>query len=90
MADSFAADVVRDIFRWKLEGVSAADIADRLNRDGILPPMEYKKRQGMIKVCNAFLRERASCLECNGNTAYIEKPGLYGDTGAGEEHYAKL
>ena len=45
--DSFAADVVRDIFRWKLEGVSAADIADRLNRDGILPPMEYKKQQGM-------------------------------------------
>lgn len=47
VADSFAADVVRDIFRWKLEGVSAADIADRLNRDGILPPMEYKKQQGM-------------------------------------------
>ena len=45
--DSFAADVVRDIFRWKLEGVSAADIADRLNKDGILPPMEYKKQQGM-------------------------------------------
>lgn len=45
--DGFAADVVRDIFRWKLEGVSAADIADRLNKDGILPPVEYKKQQGM-------------------------------------------
>ncbi len=41
--DGFAADVVRDIFRWKLEGTSAADIADRLNRDGILPP-KVKRR----------------------------------------------
>ena len=45
--DSFAADVVRDIFRWKLEGISAADIAARLNKDGILSPLEYKSRQGM-------------------------------------------
>ena len=45
--DGFAADVVRDIFHWKLEGFSAADIADRLNKDGILQPMEYKKQQGM-------------------------------------------
>lgn len=47
IVDGFAANVVQDIFRWKLEGVSAADIADRLNRDGILSPMEYKKQQGM-------------------------------------------
>lgn len=39
--------LVRDIFRWKLEGISAGDIADRLNKDGILLPMEYKKQQGM-------------------------------------------
>lgn len=45
--DDFAADVVRDIYRWKLDGVSAGDIADRLNRDGILTPMDYKKSQGL-------------------------------------------
>lgn len=45
--DPFAADVVRDIFRWKVEGISAGDIADRLNRDGILAPMDYKKSQGL-------------------------------------------
>lgn len=33
--DSFAADVVRDIYHWKLAGVSAADIADRLNAEGL-------------------------------------------------------
>ena len=47
IVDGFAADVVRDIFRWKLEGVSAADIAARLNADGILAPMDYKKQQGL-------------------------------------------
>ena len=45
--DEFAADVVRDIFRWKIEGISAGDIADRLNRDGILAPLDYKKSQGL-------------------------------------------
>lgn len=47
IVDEFAADVVRDIFRWKLEGISAGDIADRLNQDGILSPMDYKKSQGL-------------------------------------------
>jgi DNA invertase Pin-like site-specific DNA recombinase len=41
--DSFAADVVRDIFKWKLEGMSAQAIAERLNQSGILSPMEYKR-----------------------------------------------
>jgi DNA invertase Pin-like site-specific DNA recombinase len=45
--DSLAADVVRDIFKWKLEGVSAQGIADRLNQSGILSPMEYKRFLGL-------------------------------------------
>lgn len=45
--DEFAADVVRDIFRWKIQGISAGDIADRLNRDGLLAPLDYKKSQGL-------------------------------------------
>lgn len=47
VVDGFAADVVRDIFRWKLEGISAADIAGRLNADGILAPMDYKRQRGL-------------------------------------------
>ena len=47
VVDEFAADIVRDIFRWKLEGVSPQDIADMLNRLGVLSPMEYKRSLGM-------------------------------------------
>lgn len=45
--DDYAAEVVRDIFRWKLEGMSQQGIADRLNDDGILSPSEYKRSLGM-------------------------------------------
>jgi DNA invertase Pin-like site-specific DNA recombinase len=45
--DNFAADVVRDIFLWKLNGLSAFGIAERLNQSGILSPMEYKRHAGL-------------------------------------------
>ena len=47
LVDDYAADVVRDIFKWKLEGVSTGDIADRLTASGIPTPMDYKRSQGM-------------------------------------------
>ena len=47
LVDDYAADVVRDIFKWKLEGVSAGDIADRLTASGIPTPMDYKRSLGM-------------------------------------------
>lgn len=47
VVDDYAADIVRDIFKWKLEGVSPQDIAVRLNDGGILSPLEYKKSLGM-------------------------------------------
>lgn len=47
VVDTFASEVVRAIFRWKLEGMSQGDIAERLNIQGILCPMEYKLSMGM-------------------------------------------
>lgn len=47
VVDDYAADVVRDIFKWKLEGLSQQRIAERLDDDGILSPMEYKRYCGM-------------------------------------------
>ena len=47
LVDDYAADVVRDIFKWKLEGISAGDIADRLTAAGIPTPMDHKRSQGM-------------------------------------------
>ena len=42
--DEHSAEVVRDIFRRKLEGMSQQRIAERLNEIGEPSPAEYKKR----------------------------------------------
>lgn len=44
--DAYAADIVKKIFAWKLDGYSNLAIAERLDGLGILSPMEYKKMQG--------------------------------------------
>jgi len=44
--DTYAAGVVRDIFKMKLSGMSQDAIANKLNEDGILSPMEYKNSVG--------------------------------------------
>lgn len=44
--DDYAADIVRKIFAWKMEGYSNLAIAKLLDGLGILSPMEYKKIQG--------------------------------------------
>jgi len=43
--DKNAADVVQSIFSMKLQGISAAKIAEVLNGLGILSPIEYKRIQ---------------------------------------------
>lgn len=45
--DPFAANVVRDIFRKRMEGYSANSIATELNDRGILSPLAYKRSQGL-------------------------------------------
>lgn len=47
LIDDEAAAVVRDIFAWKISGMSNQGIADRLNGLGILSPMEYKQASGV-------------------------------------------
>ena len=44
--DEYAAQIVRNIFMWKMDGMSNSAIADRLNETGILSPLEYKKSKG--------------------------------------------
>ncbi len=44
--DPYAAGVVRDIFLWRISGMSNGKIADRLNQLGVLPPAEYKRVRG--------------------------------------------
>ena len=59
VVDAYAAGVVRDIFRMKLNGMSQDAIAGKLNRDGILSPMEYKNSWG-INFRTAFRVKAAS------------------------------
>lgn len=46
VVDTYAGQVVKDIFRMKINGMSQYRIADTLNEQGILSPMEYKKYLG--------------------------------------------
>ena len=51
VVDSYAADIVRMIFRMKLEGCNSQRIAEKLNDMGVLPPAEYKRSKGFKYDC---------------------------------------
>ncbi len=46
VVDDYAAEIVKQIFAWRIAGMSMSAIAKRLNDKGILSPMEYKKSNG--------------------------------------------
>lgn len=45
--DEYAAEIVKKIFDWKIEGMAVFAIAGKLNELGILSPKEYKKSAGV-------------------------------------------
>nr|WP_289707321.1 recombinase family protein [Enterocloster clostridioformis] len=47
LVDDYAAEIVRRIFAWKIEGTAISAIAEKLNDLHILSPKEYKKSQGL-------------------------------------------
>ena len=57
--DLYAAGVVRGIFRMKLSGMSQSAIAESLNRQGVLSPMEYKHSLGIRIQDNFKTHEQA-------------------------------
>ena len=57
--DPYASNVVRDIFRMKLNGMSQKCIADHLNEQGILSPLEYKHSIGIKLQDNFKSHEKA-------------------------------
>ena len=63
--DEKAAAVVRQIFKWKLEGMSGARIAEKLNELGIPTPMEYKRSNGENFQCG-FRRKAVPVWQANG------------------------
>jgi len=75
VVDQYAADIVRDIFKWKLEGVSPQDIADALNKLGVLSPMEYKRSLEM-KFTTSF-KTNAKAVWSAGTVIRILKNPIY-------------
>ena len=59
VVDEYAAEVVRDIFVMKLCGINEQAIAEKLNADGILAPLEYKRSLG-INLKTSFQRSTSS------------------------------
>ncbi|WP_181899206.1 recombinase family protein [Lachnotalea glycerini] len=75
VVDQYAANVVKDIFKWKLAGVNQTYIADRLNAAGIPSPMEYKKMKGINYECSFKTNKKA--LWCAQTVSRILKNEIY-------------
>lgn len=84
VVDEYAADIVRDIFAWKLEGMSPQDIAVRLNQSGILSPMEYKKSLGM-KFATSFKANAQAAWSANSVLHILKNPVYIGVLTQGKE-----
>lgn len=71
--DPDAAPIVRDIFRWRLEGEGVARIARRLNDRGIPSPAAYRYEKGYLrdKPSGTGLIWKALCVQrMTANPAY--------------------
>lgn len=75
VVDEYAANVVRDIFQWKLDGMNQAAIADKLNEMGIPSPMEYKRMRGINYHCSFKTNDRA--IWCAQSVTRILKNDIY-------------
>lgn len=84
VADEYAADVVRDIFKWKLEGMSQQDIAARLNHSGVLSPMEYKRSLGM-RFATSFKANPQAAWSANAVLRILKNPVYTGILIQGKE-----
>ena len=57
--DNDTAPIVRDIYAWKIAGMSQQGIADKLNGLGIPSPLEYKKNNGSKFITSFSINARA-------------------------------
>lgn len=84
MIDEYAAGIVRDIFRWKLEGVNPQGIADTLNQQGILSPAEYKKTLG-LRYATPFKTSGKSMWSAGNVLRVLKNPVYIGTLTQGRE-----
>ena len=65
--DEYAAGIVQEIFKQKLNGMSSQRIASHLNELGVLPPNEYKRANGFNYTCGfqAGLNQKWTVVSVN-------------------------
>lgn len=75
--DEYAADIVRKIYSYSIEGYSTQEIADILNNEEIPSPYEYKKSQGITMNTNMVgtkaLWEKAKIRDIIRDERYLGK-----------------
>lgn len=71
IVDKEAANVVRQIFRWRLEGMSSLRIAQKLNQIGVLTPMGYKLQNGE-NFTSGFRKKEALHWQVNSVNAILK------------------
>lgn len=76
--DEKVAPYIRNIFQWKIEGISSSHIANKLNTLGIATPMQHKLNNGENYYCGYRTK---STLNWNAHTVnYILKNPVYTGT----------
>ncbi len=73
VVDKVACKVVEDIFKYRLEGLSADKIAKKLNKEGVLSPMEYKKSIG-INISTNFKKNEKALWSAKAIFRILENP----------------
>lgn len=68
MIDSYAATVVKDIFKWKLNGYSQKYIVEKLNNIGVPAPSDYKSFVNPNYRCNLQKNDKSSWTVASVNT----------------------
>jgi DNA invertase Pin-like site-specific DNA recombinase len=72
--DEETADIARDIFRWRAEGMSCFSIARKLNEMGILSPIKRRIEKGEIKKTELYKNlnwQGQSIKAITGNPMYL-------------------
>ena len=89
IVNEYAADIVRDIFSWKLEGISPQDIATRLNRSG--GALAHGVQEVSRHEVRHFLQgEPAGGMVGQRGASCPEKSGLHRRTHSGQRNHTQL
>ena len=64
MIDSYASDIVRKIFSWKIDGFSLGAIAEKLNVRHVQSPKEYKRQMARITILDFTAQTHRNGRQC--------------------------